>query len=193
MKALTTEFKSHGFDYKQVKRDGDVAIFSKTKPNQSGESYEVVRVKKYPTYAIAGVEIPEHESLPGDESWGDDGFTFTDLEKAKEKFYKLFADAPTSGVVGVATGGSRGRKRSEFEIELPEGEFTVKQLAEKYPERSIPFIHLRLNELKEKGQVKVVRTEKKEKQRGKASNVYKVVDLDELPEELEKVQKIIGH
>jgi len=188
MKTLETEFKSHGFNYKQVKRDGDVAIFLKTKLDHRTESYEVVRVKKYPTYTINGVEILEHESLPGDESWGNDGFTYTSLDRAKEKFFALFAESPTSGIVGVATGGARGRKRSEFELELPDGEFTVKQLAANYPDKSIPFIHLRLNELRDKGKIVVVRTEKKEGQRGKPSLVLKTVPLDELPSELEKVK-----
>ena len=70
MKPLPTEFTYDGFDFRQLAREGDVALFEKRKPNHSRPGYEVVIVQRHPAQTIHGRDYPERESLPPSESWG---------------------------------------------------------------------------------------------------------------------------
>jgi len=89
MKALPTEFDYDGFHFRQLAREGDVALFEKRKPTHSRASYEVAIVQQHPAETIHGREYPDRESMPPSETWGALGWTPSDLESAKTKFGSL--------------------------------------------------------------------------------------------------------
>jgi hypothetical protein len=74
-----------------------VAIYSQTWNSTIGAiktpslAYEVVKIQAYPDQERFGSFIPAHESMPGSETWGQQGWTFTDLDKARAKFKELTA------------------------------------------------------------------------------------------------------
>lgn len=87
MKILEQEFDSRGFHFKQLKREGMLAVFEKTSEN-GYKGFEVCRLKSHNGYEIAGVHIPPAESMPSAESWGTDGFSYQWDEKERA-FTKL--------------------------------------------------------------------------------------------------------
>src|SRR3990167_7921761 len=85
-KPLQTEFKSRGFNFKQLARDGDSAVFSKTKDGWSHEAYEVIKVGRHNGYVLGGVTIEPAETYPSSEQFGQFGFSYQSKERAFEKF-----------------------------------------------------------------------------------------------------------
>ena len=86
---LPTTFRKSGFDFKQVRRDGDIAIFEKRHPEVSNPSWEVVIVQHNGAREMAGVAIPSKESMPWSEAWGKLGWTDLTLEAAESRFNSL--------------------------------------------------------------------------------------------------------
>ena len=89
MNILPIEFKKGGMDFKQVARDGHVAIYRQTKPGWSQEYFEVGKIKQHEAYIIAGHEIPATECWPSSEEWGCTAWTYADLTSAKRKMDEL--------------------------------------------------------------------------------------------------------
>jgi len=90
-KPLEKKFKSKGFDYRQLDRVGDVAIFEQTKEGLTGTWYEVVIVQKHDERIISDVRISPAEAMPPASAWGKKGWTFRDNGKAFDKFSALSA------------------------------------------------------------------------------------------------------
>ena len=73
---LPVAFRSCGFEFEQLARDGDVALFHKTElfKRPGGiefETFEVVIVQKMEEYQWPDGRItPAHEHMPGNELWG---------------------------------------------------------------------------------------------------------------------------
>lgn len=88
-KPLKTAFRSKGFDYRQVKRHGDVAIFEQTKPGIVGQWFEVIIVQRHDGYELGGKTVEPAESMPSSSQWGKKGFTFRTQEEAERKFQQL--------------------------------------------------------------------------------------------------------
>lgn len=88
MKPLKSNFLLKGFTFSLIKREGDRAIYKKTRAvdNCSFVGFEVIKVGKHNGYNIGGVFVEPSEMYPGDSLWGRKGFTFTSLEQA-EKFF----------------------------------------------------------------------------------------------------------
>jgi hypothetical protein len=86
---LPIAFRHNQFDFKQVRRKGDIAIFEKSKPTHTYPSWEVVIVQHNEAREIAGIAIPARESMPWSESWGRLGWTDLTLEAAKIRFNAL--------------------------------------------------------------------------------------------------------
>ena len=88
MEQIRTEFKQKGWLFKQLRRSGDVALYSK---ELSGHvSFEVIIVQKRKAHTFPnGHHTPEHEAMPSSESWGTHGWTYTNFESAKAKFNTL--------------------------------------------------------------------------------------------------------
>ena len=86
MQLLPTTYNKNGFTFNQVNREGDVAIYEQIMPETGKRiAYEVFEVLKKPPVTINGIDIPERETCPGNEQWGNHGFTVYDLTSAKEK------------------------------------------------------------------------------------------------------------
>lgn len=87
-KPIPERFTKCGFKFAQVERQGDVAIFLKSSPH-GGRSFEVVKIGGHDGYTIAGKYIEPAETYPSSETWGSDGFTYTTLENAKNRFASM--------------------------------------------------------------------------------------------------------
>lgn len=83
---LKTTFTKNGFDFQQVKRDGEYAIYKKTgtgKPCR-GICFEVIRIQSHTGRIFPNGQIaPPSEFYPSSESWGIDGFTCQTIERAE--------------------------------------------------------------------------------------------------------------
>jgi hypothetical protein len=106
MKPLPKTFKSGGFHFKQLMREGNVALFAKAKPHFTRESYEVVVVQQRPGGVFKGKPFPPHESMPPSESWGRLGWSYSDKESATRRFSQLCDRA--ANAANLAKPPSRG-------------------------------------------------------------------------------------
>ena len=84
MKTLPKTFSKNGFEFEQIDRRGDLAIFRKHKKSRC-VSYEVVKIQSHDGYEIAGKKIEAGECYPPSESWGSLGFTLPTYEAALKK------------------------------------------------------------------------------------------------------------
>lgn len=89
MTPIKTTFQADGFTHTQVKRVGNVALFSKF--NGKVLTFEIVRVIQHPAHAIAGRTFHAHESYPTADQWGTDAFSANTVERALEIFDDLLA------------------------------------------------------------------------------------------------------
>ena len=92
MKKLPTIFRSDNFDFRQLAREGDVALFRKTKqyPSLLLETFEVVIVRKMDDHiGPRGEMISAGEHMPRSEQWGTHGWSLQTLDRAWEKFRAL--------------------------------------------------------------------------------------------------------
>jgi hypothetical protein len=86
MKKLEKQFTSKGFEFNQVLRKGNMAIYEKGRAESSNKSYELIYIKSHNGYEIAGNKIPPSEIYPSDSSWGTYGWTYITFDEAKSKF-----------------------------------------------------------------------------------------------------------
>lgn len=98
---LKTAFRSKGFDYRQIERKGDVALFAQTKPGLLHTWYEVVVVQRHDEYEIGGAKVEAAETMPSTSQWGRLGWTYRDEKSAKVRFDELVknASSKTKGMV----------------------------------------------------------------------------------------------
>jgi hypothetical protein len=92
-KPLPTRFRRDGFNYRQIAREGDAAIYEQRwsgccKPSVS---YEVIRIRRRPGFQIDGRLVEPAEVYPNSEAWGVDGFTLTDKDAAFAKLREVAA------------------------------------------------------------------------------------------------------
>jgi hypothetical protein len=90
-KPLPVEFRSGGFNYRQIAREGDAAIYEQTWSRCSNASvcYEVIRIRRREGFEIDGRLVEPAEVYPGSDAWGVDGFTFTDEDAAFAKLKEV--------------------------------------------------------------------------------------------------------
>jgi hypothetical protein len=88
-KPLRTSFRLKGFDYRQIERKGDVAMFEQTKPGLSRTWFEVVLVQRHGEYEIGGTKVEAAETMTGTSQWGRLGWTYRDPKEARSRFDKL--------------------------------------------------------------------------------------------------------
>jgi hypothetical protein len=88
---LPTRFRRDGFNYRQIAREGDAAIYEQTWGGCSDPSvcYEVVRIRRREGFQINGRFVEPAEIYPKADAWGVDGFTLTDKEAAFAKLREL--------------------------------------------------------------------------------------------------------
>jgi hypothetical protein len=174
MKILEKEFDSRGFHFTQIARKDNHAIYQKVK-DSGGKSFEVIQIRNHDGYEIAGVAVPPAEMYPSSESWGTLGFTYLRFEAAKERFEKL-SGAVLSGVAlpetkqTVTVTEAKPRiKRGEFTLVLPDGEFTLKELADKNGTYAA-FVYPHLHETIAAG--KAVELRRESRGRGRPTAIY---------------------
>lgn len=94
-KPLPTRFQRNGFDYQQIAREGNAAIYEQRWQDSKNVAYEVVRIGRHEGFAIAGKLIEPAEVYPGSYAWGVDGFTLTDKDAAFAKLREVARGNPT--------------------------------------------------------------------------------------------------
>jgi hypothetical protein len=95
-KPLPVEFRSGGFNYRQIAREGDAAIYEQTWSRCSNASvcYEVIRIRRRDGFEIDGRLVEPAEVYPNSDAWGVDGFTFADKDAAFAKLQELAGGNP---------------------------------------------------------------------------------------------------
>jgi hypothetical protein len=88
---LPTRFRRDGFEYRQIAREGDAAIYEQTWSGCSDPSvcYEVIRIRRRDGFQIGGRFVEPAEIYPKAEAWGVDGFTLTDKDAAFAKLREV--------------------------------------------------------------------------------------------------------
>jgi hypothetical protein len=90
-KPLPTRFRRDGFEYRQIAREKDTAIYEQTWSGCSEPSvcYEVIRIRRRDGFQINGRFVEPAEIYPKADAWGVDGFTLTDKDGAFAKLREL--------------------------------------------------------------------------------------------------------
>jgi hypothetical protein len=94
---VATSFKHAGFNYRQIARENDIAIYEQRWIRPNGElsenvAYEVVRIRRREAEKfLDGFSAPAREVYPSSEQWGDYGWTLTDRDPAFNKFRQIVA------------------------------------------------------------------------------------------------------
>lgn len=104
MEPLAKELRIGGFDLRQIKRIGDIAVYEQSKAGRI-LSYEVARIQVRKAETICGRSYPAREVYPSNETWGTDGFTILDLTNALERAEKWSRAVSVND--SVASGGSK--------------------------------------------------------------------------------------
>lgn len=93
-KYVLPEFKGRAsqkeYDFKQLKREGDYAIFSKSDRQLPHiVYYEAIHIRKHNGYTMAGVVFPPGERYPSDREFGMYGYCCSTLEQAELRYTEL--------------------------------------------------------------------------------------------------------
>jgi len=96
-KPLRRQFQHGGFDFRQIYREGDFAIYEQIWsgcPNPT-ICYEVIRIRHREGFRIGGRFVEPAEIYPNSETWGADGWTVQDKEAAFRKFREVVRERST--------------------------------------------------------------------------------------------------
>jgi len=90
---LPKEFRRDGFNYRQIARQGDAAMYEQrwTGCAEPSVCYEVIRIRRREGFEIGGRWVPPAEVYPNSEAWGVDGFTLNDKDAAFAKLREVAA------------------------------------------------------------------------------------------------------
>jgi hypothetical protein len=90
-KPLPKEFRRNRFDYRQIARQGNAAIYEKrwTGCAEPSVCYEVIRVRSRDGFHIGGRFVKPAEVYPNSEAWGLNGFTLRDKDAAFAKLREI--------------------------------------------------------------------------------------------------------
>jgi hypothetical protein len=87
---LPTRFRHCGFDYRQIAREGDAAIYQQSwNGNQTSAAFEVIRIRRREGFQIGARLVEAAEVYPNSEAWGVDGWTVRDKEAAFRKLREV--------------------------------------------------------------------------------------------------------
>lgn len=92
MKELAEVINRNGYIYKQLKRTDKAAMYSQSDVEDleaDFRAFEVFKIKIGKAKIVFGVELPEKEKFPSDEDFGKWAWTYTDYEKAIDRFNKI--------------------------------------------------------------------------------------------------------
>ena len=90
-KPLPIRFRRGGFNYRQIARERDTAIYEQTWSGCAERSvcYEVIRIRRRDGFQICGRFVQAAEVYPNSDAWGVDGFTLTDKDAAFAKLREV--------------------------------------------------------------------------------------------------------
>jgi hypothetical protein len=90
-KPLPTRFRHDGFDYRQIVRKGNAALYQQTWNGCRNRSvcYEVIRIRHREGFEIHGRFVDPAEVYPKSEAWGIGGFTVSDKDGAFVKLQEI--------------------------------------------------------------------------------------------------------
>jgi hypothetical protein len=92
-KPLPTRFRHDGFDYRQIAREGNAAIYEQTrKGNEDSAAFEVIRIRQRAGFEIDGRFVEPAEVYPNSEAWGADGWTMQDKNAAFRKLREVVVE-----------------------------------------------------------------------------------------------------
>ena len=81
---LALRFQHDGFDYRQIERVGDIAIYEQALQGRV-LAYEVIRIRRHDGFTIRGKFMEPAEIYPRSDAWGIDAWTVLDKETAFRK------------------------------------------------------------------------------------------------------------
>lgn len=87
MKILPKTFKKNGFEFEQIKREGNVAIYRKRQQHwkTSRYTYETIIIKPMKGGEVFGKVIEPYEAYPTSEQWGVNGWADRTLDAAYQR------------------------------------------------------------------------------------------------------------
>jgi hypothetical protein len=89
-RSLPTRFRHGEFDYRQIHREGDFAIYQQTwKGNEHSAAFEIIRIRRHDGFHIDGRFVEPGEVYPKSEAWGTDGWTMQDRGAAFRKLREI--------------------------------------------------------------------------------------------------------
>ena len=91
---LPLELKKNGVILKQLRRTEKTALYSVSSQNEQTKEwmvtgYEVFKIKVAKECEAFNKILPEHESVPSNESFGSSAWTYDKIETAEKKFDEL--------------------------------------------------------------------------------------------------------
>ena len=95
---LRKEFCRNRFRYRQIAREGDIALYEQRWAGcpDAAVGFEVVRVRRRDGFQISEKLIEPYEVYPNSDGWGVDGFTLTDRNKAWDKLFEISLEEPAN-------------------------------------------------------------------------------------------------
>jgi hypothetical protein len=116
---IAVAFTLGGFDYRQIEREGDWAVYEQRWRDSKNVCYEVIRIRlEEATTFPSGRSYPAREVYPPSEAWGTDGFTLTDKDAAFKKLKQLSPEGPAKPIWNGYGNISRTRTKLELESKL---------------------------------------------------------------------------
>ena len=90
-KPLPKEFRRDGFDYRQIAREGNAALYQQrwTGCAEPSVCYEIIRIRKREGFQVGSRFVGPAEVYPNSQAWGVDGFTVTDKDAAFAKLRQI--------------------------------------------------------------------------------------------------------
>jgi len=86
---LPIRFTYNGFNFKQIDRIDNIAIYEQSKPAIDAPIYEVVKIKKKTYGKLSPLAGQQYSAYPTSSEWGLYGWSYINLAKAQEKFSEL--------------------------------------------------------------------------------------------------------
>ena len=88
---LPKEFRRYEFDFRQIAREGNAAIYEQTWSGcrNPSVSYEVIRIRRREGFEIGSRFVEAAEVYPNSEAWGVDGWTVLSRDAAFAKLRRI--------------------------------------------------------------------------------------------------------
>lgn len=165
---------------KQLKREGDVAIYSRT-VDKTGrdDGYEVVKIGRHNGYELGGNFIIPAETYPGASAFGKTGFSYSNLPAAELKFKELLEkqavrnEEDTEAALTGSVVNRRGRpssKKADVALLIPDVQFSHEDFAN-LNNMTKPNSYLPLRSLVDSGTIVLDGT--RPSGRGKPTNLFR--------------------